>query len=126
MAVHGGNTEEIARKYKLNPSEIIDFSANINPVGLNENVKTAMINAIDKVVKYPDITYFDLKNSIGEFEKINTSNIILGNGAAEVIFNIVRALKPKKALLPAPTFSEYEEAIISVNGEIEYYKLKGI
>ena len=124
MAIHGGNTEEIARKYKLNSKEIIDFSANINPVGLNENVKTAMINAIDKVVKYPDITYFDLKNSIGEFEKIDISNITLGNGAAEVIFNIVRALKPRKALLPAPTFSEYEEAIRSINGEIEYYKLK--
>lgn len=124
MAVHGGNTEEIARKYKLNSKEIIDFSANINPVGLNENVKTAMINAIDKVVKYPDITYFDLRNSIGEFEKIDTNNIMLGNGAAEVIFNIVRALKPQRALLPAPTFSEYEEAIRSVNGEIEYYKLK--
>ena len=123
MAVHGGNTEEIARQYKLNSNEIIDFSANINPVGLNENVKAAMINAIDKVVKYPDITYFDLNNSIGEFEKVDISNIMLGNGAAEVIFNIVRALKPRKALLPAPTFSEYEEAIISVDGEIEYYKL---
>nr|WP_196001723.1 threonine-phosphate decarboxylase CobD [Clostridium sp. 1001271B_151109_B4] len=124
MAVHGGNTEEIARKYKLNPSEIMDFSANINPLGTNENIKKAMIDAIDKVVKYPDITYFDLKNSIGKFEGINISNITLGNGAAEVIFNIVRALKPKKALLPAPTFSEYEEAILSVDGEIEYYKLK--
>lgn len=50
MAVHGGNTEEIARKYKLNPSEIIDFSANINPLGISENVKKAMIDAIDKVV----------------------------------------------------------------------------
>lgn len=124
MAVHGGNTEEIARKYKLKSKEIIDFSANINPVGLNENVKAAMINAIDKVVKYPDITYFDLKNSIGDFEKVDISNIMLGNGAAEVIFNIARALKPRKALLPAPTFSEYEEAIGSINGEIEYYKLK--
>ena len=74
MAVHGGNTEEIARKYKLNPSEIIDFSANINPLGISENVKKAMIDAIDKVVKYPDITYFDLKNSIGEFEKLDISN----------------------------------------------------
>ena len=124
MAVHGGNIEEIARKYNFDSSEIIDFSANINPVGLNENVKTAMINAIDKVVKYPDITYFDLRNSIGEFEKIDTNNITLGNGAAEVIFNIVRALKPQKALLPAPTFSEYEEAVLSIDGDIAYYNLK--
>lgn len=124
MAVHGGNTEEMARRYNLNSNEIIDFSANINPLGLNKNIKNAMINAIDKVVKYPDITYFDLKNSIEKFENINSENIFLGNGAAEVIFNIVRALKPKKALLPAPTFSEYEEAILSIDGEIEYFHLK--
>lgn len=124
MAVHGGNTEEIARKYNLSSNEIIDFSANINPLGLNENIKNAMIKAIDKIIKYPDITYFDLKNSIGKFENINSENIILGNGAAEVIFNIIRALTPKKALLPAPTFSEYEEAILSVGGDIEYFNLK--
>ena len=82
-----------------------------------------MINSIDKVIKYPDITYFDLKNSISNFEDINSQNIILGNGAAEAIFNIVRALKPKKALLPAPTFSEYEEALRSVGAEVEYYYL---
>lgn len=124
MAVHGGNTEEIARKYNFNSNEIIDFSANINPLGLNENIKSAMIKAINKIIKYPDITYFDLKNSIREFENINSENIILGNGAAEVIFNIIRALTPKKALLPAPTFSEYEEAILSVGGNIEYFHLK--
>ena len=124
MSVHGGNIEEIARMYKFNPEEIVDFSANINPIGLNENVKKAMINSIDKVIKYPDITYFDLKNSISSFENINPKNVILGNGAAEVIFNIVRALNPKKVLLPAPTFSEYEEATLSINGEIKYYKLK--
>ena len=122
MSVHGGNIEEVARMYKFNPEEIVDFSANINPMGLSENVKKAMINSIDKVIKYPDITYFDLKNSISNFEDINSQNIILGNGAAEAIFNIVRALKPKKALLPAPTFSEYEEAILSVNGEIKYQR----
>lgn len=123
LAVHGGNTQEIARKYNINVEEIIDFSANINPLGLSKCIKKAIIKAIDKVEKYPDITYYDLKNSIGEFEKINNESIILGNGAAEVIFNIVRAIKPRKALLPAPTFSEYEEAILSIDGEINYYIL---
>ena len=39
MSVHGGNIEEVARLYKFNPEEIVDFSANINPMGLSENVK---------------------------------------------------------------------------------------
>ena len=41
MSVHGGNIEEVARMYKFNPEEIVDFSANINPMGLSENVKKA-------------------------------------------------------------------------------------
>ena len=66
MSVHGGNIEEVARMYKFNPEEIVDFSANINPMGLSENVKKAMINSIDKVIKYPDITYFDcIENTTG-------------------------------------------------------------
>ena len=122
--VHGGNVEEISRKYKINSEEIVDFSANINPSGLNKNVKNAMINALDKIEKYPDISYFNLKKSISDYENIDIKNLVLGNGAAEVIFNIIRGLKPKKVLLPAPTFSEYEEAVLSIDGSIEYYHLK--
>lgn len=121
--IHGGNVEEISRTYGINSEEIIDFSANINPVGLNKNVKSAMINALDKIEKYPDISYFNLKKSISEYENIDMRNLVVGNGAAEVIFNIIRGLKPKKVLLPAPTFSEYEEAVLSINGNIEYYHL---
>ncbi|GAB6169534.1 threonine-phosphate decarboxylase CobD [Clostridium carnis] len=122
--VHGGNVKEISRKYGINPKEIIDFSANINPLGISDLVKNAMIDAIDKIEKYPDITYYDLKNSIAKYENIDSENLVLGNGAAEIIFNIVRALKPGKVLLKAPTFGEYEEAILSVDGEIKYHYLK--
>ncbi|AYE35261.1 threonine-phosphate decarboxylase CobD [Clostridium septicum] len=122
-SIHGGNTAEISRKYGMHEDEIIDFSANINPLGLNKEVKKAMINAIDKVSKYPDITYYNLKKSISNYECINEENLILGNGAAEVIFNVVRGLNPKRVLIPAPTFGEYEEAVLSIDGEIEYYYL---
>lgn len=119
---HGGNIDEIKRNYKI--KDIIDFSANINPLGLSESVKEAMVSAIDEVVHYPDITYFDLTNSISEFLNIEKDNLFLGNGAAEVIFNIVRGLKPKRALLYGPSFSEYSEALNSVDCKIDYYVLK--
>ena len=77
-----------------------------------------------KLEKYPDITYFELKCAIGEFENINKENLILGNGAAEVLFNVVRGINPKNTLILAPTFSEYEEATKAINGNIIYYKLK--
>ena len=47
--IHGGNIEELTRKYNLDKEKLIDFSANINPLGLNENVKKAIIEAIEEI-----------------------------------------------------------------------------
>lgn len=121
---HGGNVEEIKRIYGLKENEIIDFSANINPLGISERVKEAMIKGINSIERYPDITYYELKKEISDFEKVALENIVLGNGAAEVIFNVVRGIKPKKALIVAPTFSEYEDALNSVECEVNHYVLK--
>jgi len=122
--VHGGNLDELSRTFKLNKESLIDFSANINPLGINKKVKDAIINALEEVERYPDITYFNLKYGISDFEGVNYEDLVLGNGAAEVIFNLVRSIKPKKVLIPAPTFGEYEEAVLSINSSIEYYYLK--
>lgn len=58
---HGGNVEEIKRIYGLKENEIIDFSANINPLGISERVKEAMVRGINSIERYPDITYYELK-----------------------------------------------------------------
>lgn len=120
---HGGNVYEIGRTLGIKGSELKDFSANINPLGLCENVRAAMIKAIDKITKYPDITYYEVKKAICDYDNLDLENLILGNGAAEVIFNVTRAIKPKKALIPAPTFSEYEDACKSIDCNVQYYFL---
>lgn len=121
---HGGNAKEISRKNNIDYEKIIDFSANINPLGISEKVKKSIIDNINVIEKYPDINYFELKNAISRFEKIRSEDIFLGNGAAEVLFNIIRAVNPKKTLIMAPTFSEYEEAVESIGKEVELYYLK--
>ena len=121
---HGGNAKEISRSNNIAYDKIIDFSANINPLGMPESVKKAIIENLSEAEKYPDITYYELKSVISEFENITSNNLILGNGAAEVLFNVVRGINPKNSLILAPTFSEYEEAVKAINGNIIYYKLK--
>lgn len=130
---HGGNGKEISRSKGLNYEDLIDFSANINPLGMPESAKKSIIDNLDLIEKYPDITYFELRNSISEFEnirisheelKIKNEDIILGNGAAEVLFNVVKAVNPKNVLIPAPTFSEYEEAVNAAGGKVNLYYLK--
>lgn len=102
----------------------IDFSVNTNPLGISENVKQAVINSYNSFGIYPDSEYELLRNSIAKKEKVLPSNVVCSNGAAEMIYAVVRAVMPKKAILPAPTFSEYERALKSVGCEVSYYKLK--
>ena len=121
---HGGNIKEIERKFGIKYNKIIDFSSNINPLGVSKQVKKAIIDSMDDINKYPDISYMDLKKSIAQYEEIDKSYLMLGNGAAEVLFNILKALNPKKVLIPSPTFSEYKECADAIKSEVELYNLK--
>lgn len=118
---HGGDIYTYKEKYKR---EVLDYSANINPLGMPRGVKEALIKSMDSWTNYPDPLCRDLKNDLSDNEKIENEYIILGNGAADIIFRLVYALKPKKAIVLAPTFSEYEEALTSVNCKVQYHYLK--
>lgn len=119
--IHGG---DIYSKRKNNTKLILDLSANINPFGMPGSVKKAIIDNIESYTNYPDPLCRELREALELYENTSINNIICGNGAADLIFKITLALKPKKALLIAPTFAEYEEALNLVNCEINYYNLK--
>ena len=72
---------------------------------------------------YPDVKCEALREAISGFEQVNMEEILCGNGAAELFFAAVQAVRPQKALVTAPSFSEYEEALRSVGAEVEYYYL---
>lgn len=115
--VHGGDI------YSKNNIKYIDFSANINPLGIPENVKHAFIESIDSCIYYPDIFCRKLRKAISKYEDVEYNYIVCSNGAADLIYRICYSLNPKKALLLSPTFSEYESALKNVNCDINYYNL---
>lgn len=114
--LHGGDI------YR-NPN-MIDFSANINPLGMPDCVREAAKKGIDFSQSYPDVECSTLRKKISQRFDVAYEEIICGNGAADLIFTLVRAITPKKALLLAPTFAEYEQALESVGCAIHYYNLK--
>lgn len=121
MELHGGNIYKFQREGKNN---ILDYSSNINPFGVPQKfIDTAKEN-FDKLVNYPDPYYIELRKKIAEFNSVDMDNIVVGNGATEILFLYMRALKPKKVLLLAPCFAEYERALKSVSAKIEYFELK--
>jgi len=119
--VHGGDIYS-AKEKGIN--HILDFSANINPKGLPDRVKQAIIDGLDSCVNYPDPLCRQLISAISDFQGIQKELILCGNGAADIIFRLALALKPKKALVLAPTFAEYELALDTVGCQTVHYDLK--
>lgn len=113
--VHGGDI--------YNHKEVLDYSANINPLGISDRVMEAAKNGIAKSIHYPDIGCKKLRKKIAKEENTSENFILCGNGAADLIFSFVTAAKPKKALLIAPTFAEYEAALKTVCCDIAYHHL---
>ena len=114
---HGGDI------YKYD-DKLLDFSANINPLGMPESAKNAIIDGIDKYQTYPDHSSRKLRNSLSEFYGFDSNKIVCGNGAADLIFRICLALRPQNVLIPSPTFSEYEEAVLISGGTVQYHLLR--
>lgn len=114
--MHGG---DIYRN-KIN----IDFSVNANPLGPQKEVLDAICDAAGDISHYPDIYCEKLVYSISQFEQVPEESVICSNGAAELFFSVVLAVKPRKALLFSPTFSEYERALGTIDTDIIYYELK--
>lgn len=113
--IHGGDI--YSRKIEH------DFSANINPLGMPESAVNALVSNISAFEVYPDINCTKLVKAIAQYEGISEKNIFCSNGAADLIYRISYALKPKKALLTAPSFSEYALALKNVDCEIQYETL---
>ena len=114
---HGGDI------YKYD-DKLLDFSANINPLGMPESAKNAIIDGINKYQTYPDHSSRKLRNSLSEFYGFDSNKIVCGNGAADLIFRICLALRPQKVLVTSPTFSEYEEAVLISGGKVHNHLLR--
>lgn len=113
---HGGDI------YRRQPE--YDFSVNINPLGMPKRSLLAAWEGVRRAGSYPDYRGRELCLAIGEAECVPPGQVLLGNGAAELIYALCHAVRPKKALSIAPTFTEYEAAAKSAGGEMEYFVLE--
>lgn len=119
---HGGNVYgEISKDAGFD--RWLDFSANINPLGLADSVRQSMIDGVDKVVNYPDPAAKSLKQAISEYYDVPAANVVLGNGAVELLYLYVKVIEAKVVQIPVPSFSEYERAARSVTADVRYLYL---
>lgn len=121
---HGGKLLAAAEKYNLDPREIIDFSSNINFLGPPVQIITAIQNNLEQIKNYPEINSKSLKKLIAAEHELKMGQITVGNGAAELLYQLTKVKRPQKVMIVNPTFSEYKLAAESVQAEIINYQLK--
>ena len=108
--VHGSITPAELRELGLNIDDVIDFSSNINPLGMSAYLKDAMINV--DISRYPDPDCLELREALAKETGLDIASIIVGNGSTELIHLIARAFlnRNSAAAILSPTYGEYETA----------------
>ncbi|MBO6264625.1 MAG: aminotransferase class I/II-fold pyridoxal phosphate-dependent enzyme [Acidaminococcaceae bacterium] len=106
-----------------NHKEFMDYSANINPIGIPAGVRDALKNSVSGCIHYPDPFCRELRKGLRDYYSVPDEMIYCGNGAADVLFRLMTALQPKRTLVLAPTFSDYEKAALTVGSRIDHFFL---
>lgn len=102
----------------------LDFSVNTNPLGTPDRVRQAAADSLRYMDRYPDPCCRELTQAIARHERVPEDYVLCGGGAAELIFSYCAALRPRRALELAPTFSEYAAAVAAAGGEMERFPLR--
>ena len=124
MNVHGGNVHKASRLLHASLDQILDFSANINPLGMSSKGLDAVKNALQDVIHYPDPDMTHLYSITSKLWNMPKENIVFGNGAAELIYAICRLPQIKGVYVPAPGFSEYSHSAKSCGLPVVEYPLE--
>lgn len=101
-----------------------DFSVNVNPLGIPQPVKQALTAAVLQTAVYPEYENRLLRETIARDMGLRMENVLCGNGASELFAAVVHALKPKKAVIPMPSFYGYEWACGMEHADVHYVRLQ--
>lgn len=124
--IHGGDVWDVSKQYNVRDKDILEFSANVNPLGPSQKISAAIQESYWQIPFYPDLSSKELREAIARYYgDIEPSNIIVGNGSMELIYLFCEAFleRQDRVLIPAPTFGEYESAVKRVGGRSIYLPL---
>jgi threonine-phosphate decarboxylase len=124
--VHGGEVWDVASETAIRHGRVLDFSSNVNPLGPSLRALEAINACSWRIPFYPESSSSALREAIAQYVGgIGEENVIVGNGSCELIHLFAEAFigKEAEALIPVPTFSEYERAVKKMGGETKFFRL---
>lgn len=120
-ATHGGDLVGIGRTFGRDPASLLDFSANINPLGPPAALSALLRSIAEQptiLSTYPDPHAREVIEALAAREGVPPGRVVVANGNAALLDVAVRALAPRRCILPVPAFSEYARALASAGTEI--------
>lgn len=119
QAEHGGNLRDFAERFHIGQDKIIDFSSNINPLGLASSVASIYHESLYEITRYPDPSARDLCQEIAHQYDLKPANVIAGNGSMPLLELAIRTIRPRRALIVEPCFVEYRRLLEMVGAQID-------
>ncbi len=107
---HGGNITKLAAAAGRPAGEILDFSANINPLGPPEWLRPLISSRVSSLVHYPDPDCTDLVRAFSERFGVAADEVLMGNGETELLYLLPRVLGKRRAVIPVPAYADYAAA----------------
>ncbi|MBN2333440.1 MAG: threonine-phosphate decarboxylase [Deltaproteobacteria bacterium] len=99
----------------------IDFSANINPLGMPVTALAALQEGIRHLQHYPESYAESLVEEIAATIGLPSAAVLAGNGSTELIYLLVRVLQPARTLIVAPAFTEYQRSVAVHGGTVKFF-----
>lgn len=121
---HGGDTFAWARRLGVEAMEILDFSSSVNPLGPPPGAREAFSKSYGEISHYPDLDGLELREALARHHGLEPGEVLPGNGSAQLIYLLCRALRPRRALVVHPAFCEYANALKLVGSDTQSHMLK--
>jgi len=121
--LHGGNLHRLSDAAGIPVAKLLDFSANINPLGPPEWLRSLISAHVSDLVHYPDPDCSELIAALAKENNVSTEQLLVGNGATELLYLLPRALQIKKALIPVPSYADYEDSAVLAGLEVQLLAL---
>ncbi|HMK34483.1 MAG TPA: cobyric acid synthase [Desulfomonilaceae bacterium] len=119
MSRHGGNLRQLETDYGIPAGKILDFSANINPLGFPDWLRPLVSSLLESVVHYPDPECTKLVAAAEKRYACKPGELVVGNGSSEIISCIPRAAGKSRAVILEPTYSDYFVACTVAGLQVE-------
>ncbi len=120
---HGGHLRQLASIAGREVEQLLDFSANINPLGPPESLRSIINRTLEDVAHYPDPDCLALRQAAATAYGVSPENVIAGNGSTEILYALTAAMARQRAVIAAPAYVDYADAAKRADMQIDYLPL---